>query len=208
MFSFIQFFTLQRQVILFFASLALTIFFHVMWGWGGFAGSWLTIIIMLVLVTKHLLLGTINPAAMKMQMGDFDGAESLLKYTWKPSWLRFGYHGMYYILNSQIAFQKKDYDKAEKDANTALALDLPDDFAGMVYLELMAIYGQRKNQMKVKEYLQAAKKLNITNPQIKDQIHEVDQMLKGVVTPNQRKMMGKQRTLLNQGYMRRNPGKR
>lgn len=208
MLSLVQFFTLPRQLILFFASLALTIFFHVMWGWSGFAGSWLTIIIMGGLLAKHLLIGTVNAAAMKMQMGDWEGAEKVLKYTWKPSWLRFGYHGMFYILKSQIAFQKKDFNEAEKFANMALALDLPDDFAGMVYLELMAIYGQRKNQMKVKEYLQQAKKLNISNPQIKEQIHEVDQMLKGVITPQQRKFMGKQRTLLNQGYMRRNPGRK
>lgn len=217
MLGFIQFFTLQRQLILFAISVASIIAFHVAWGWGGFAGSWFFIIIMLVLVVKHLLLGTVNAAVMKLQMQDFDAADKLLNYTFRPSWLRFGYHGMYYVIKSQLAFQKKDLKNSEIYSRKALEQDMPDDDTqAMVYLQLIGIYAQKssigggqqqikiQHKTKIKEFLQKAKKLNVRNPQIKEQIKEMDKMLKGQPTQAQRKMMGKrQKTAMNQGYMRR-----
>ena len=206
MIQFFQFFTFRRQLILFGVSLVSIIPLHL---WAGFAGSWLPVLVVLVLLIKHLLIGTVNAAAMTMQTGDFDEAERLLAYTFKPNWLQFTYHGMYYFVKSTLAFQRKAYKEAEHHANTAMQLDLQDDFKAMLYLQLMNIYGTRNNRVKVKELYEKAKKLNVSQEAVRQNIQEVGQMLKGT-HPQQKKMMGKkaQRSMMSQGYMRRGRKKR
>lgn len=204
--GFLRFFTIERQAILFVLSFIGIFGFHYMW---GFAGSWFPILIVLILVIKHLLIGTVNAAAMKMQMGDFDGAESILKYTLKPSWLKFGFHGAYYMMKSKIAMLRKDYKEGERLSMIALELDLQEDMKASIYLDLIGISAQRKNQAKAKEYLQKAKKLNVTQPMIKEKIKEVEDMLKGR-HQTQKKMMGKkaQRSMMQGGFMKRGGGRR
>ena len=88
---------------------------------------------------------------------------------------------------------------------TMLIEDLQDDIKAMIYLQLMNIHGTRNNTKKVKELYQKAKKLNnVTQPQVKDNIEQVGLMLQGKHS-QQKKMMGKkaQRSMMNQGYMRR-----
>jgi len=216
MFNLIQFFTFQRQVVLFFACLALTV---LLWMTVGFAWAWIPLLFVIVLGTKHLLIGTVNGAAMKMQMGDADGAGKLLKYTIKPSWLQFGYHGMYYFMKSTIAMQKGDVKKAETLTNHVLTMKIADDFKGMAYLQLIninAMHLQRdpKNQIfinKIKELHLKTKKLRITTPQVKEQLDQVDLMLKGE-HESQKKMAspgkGGMKAMMQQGFMKRSPGKR
>lgn len=159
MLSFFQFFTFRRQLILFGVALASIIPLHL---WAGFAGSWLPVLVVLILLVKHLLIGTVNASAMAMQTGDFEEAENLLKYTFKPNWLQFTYHGMYYFVKSTLAFRKKNYKEAEQLSNKAMELDLQDDFKAMLYLQLMNNYGTRNNRVKVKELYDKARKLNVS----------------------------------------------
>ncbi|MFK7797233.1 MAG: hypothetical protein AB8E82_07240 [Aureispira sp.] len=206
MIGFLRFFTIERQFILFIIAVVALVPLHL---WAGFAGSWLSILIIIILLVKHLLIGTVNAAATKMQEGDFEGAERTLNYTFKPEWLRFTYHGMYYWLKSTMAFRKKEMKESERLANIALNLDLQDDFKAMIYLQLINIYGQRNNRLKVKELYKKAKKLTVTQEMVRQNIVEVGQMLDGNHA-QQKRMMGKkaQRSMMNQGYMRRNRKKR
>ena len=214
--GFIKFFTFQRQVILFFLCLGLTIF---LWPTVGLAWAWMPLLVVIILLTKHLLIGTVNGAAMRMQEGDADGADRLLKYTIKPSWLQFGYHGMFYFMKSTIAMQKGDTKKAETLTNHVLTMKIADDFKGMAYLQLINIHAMQlqrdpKNLIvinRIKELHAKTKKLNITTPQVKEQLAQVDMMLKGD-HEMQRKMQssGKagMKSMMQQGFMKRNPGKR
>ncbi len=206
MVGFFRFFTIERQFILFIIALVALVPLHL---WAGFAGSWVSILVVLVLLAKHLLIGTVNAAATKMQEGDFEGAEKTLNYTWKPQWLRFTYHGMYYWLKSTLAFRRKEYKESERLANVALNLELQDDFKAMIYLQLINIHGQRNNRAKVQEFYKKAKKLNVSQELVRQNIVEVGQMLDGNHA-QQKQMMGKkaQRSMMNQGYMRRNRKKR
>jgi hypothetical protein len=206
MVGFFRFFTIERQFILFVVALVALVPLHL---WAGFAGSWISILILVVLVAKHLLIGTVNAAATKMQEGDFEGAEKTLNYTFKPEWLRFTYHGMYFWLKSTLAFRRKEYKESERLANVALNLELQDDFKAMIYLQLINIYGQRNNRTKVKELYKKAKKLNVSQEMVRKNIVEVGQMLEGKHA-QQKRMMGKkaQRSMINQSYMRRNRKKR
>jgi hypothetical protein len=176
MLSLVQFFTLQRQVILFVLSFVGLFALHM---WVGFAASWIPALILIVLTIKYIILGTVNAAVMEMQMGDFEKAERLLNWTKKPNWLRFGYHGIYFMLKSQFAFHRKDFAAAESYAEKALTLDLQDDMKAGLYLELINIHASRRNVPKVKELLQKSKKLNITVPQLRDKFKEVELMLAG-----------------------------
>ncbi|MGH1339726.1 MAG: hypothetical protein ACRBFS_26645 [Aureispira sp.] len=206
MIGFFRFFTIERQFILFVVALVALVPLHL---WAGFAGSWISILVIIVLLAKHLLIGTVNAAATKMQEGDFEGAERTLNYTFKPAWLRFTYHGMYYWLKSTLAFRDKDMKESERLGNIALNLDLQDDFKAMIYLQFINIHGQRNNRQKVKELYKKAKKLTVTQEMVRQNIVEVGQMLDGTHA-QQKKMMGKkaQRSMMNQGYMRRNRKKR
>jgi hypothetical protein len=177
------------------------------------------LLIVIVLLTKHLLIGTVNGAAMKMQEGDADGADKLLNYTFNPSWLQFGYHGMFYFMRSTIAMQKGDTKKAEALTNKVLSMKIADDFKGMAYLQLINIQAMQlqrdpKNLIvinKIKELHAKTKKLNITTPQVKEQLAQVDMMLKGD-HDMQRKMQtpgkGGMKTMMQQGFMKRSPGKK
>ena len=214
--GFIKFFTFQRQVILFFLCLGLTIF---LWPTVGLAWAGMPLLVVIILLTKHLLIGTVNGAAMRMQEGDADGADRLLKYTIKPSWLQFGYHGMFYFMKSTIAMQKGDTKKAETLTNHVLTMKIADDFKGMAYLQLININAMQlqrdpKNLIvinRIKELHAKTKKLNITPPQVKEQLAQVDMMLKGD-HEMQRKMQssgkGGMKSMMQQGFMKRNPGKR
>ena len=206
MIGFFRFFTIERQFILFVIAAVALVPLHL---WAGFAGSWISILILVILLVKHLLIGTVNAAATKMQEGDFEGAERTLNYTFKPEWLRFTYHGMYYWLKSTMAFRKKEMKESERLANIALGLELQDDFKAMIYLQLINIYGQRNNRQKVKELYKKAKKLTVTQEMVRQNIIEVGQMLDGTHA-QQKQMMGKkaQRSMMNQSYMRRNRKKR
>lgn len=204
--GFLRFFTIQRQLILFGLALLSIIPLYM---WAKFAGAWISILVVILFLAKHIVIGTVNSAALKMQEQDLAGARKILSYTWKPSWLRFTFHGMYYFVLSSIEFQDKNYKQSEKLANTAMTLDLQDDYKAMLYLQLINIYGQRKNIPKVKELLKECKKLSVTQEMVQYKIDETEQMLKGT-HPSQKKMMGKkaQRSMMNQGYMGRGRGRK
>lgn len=206
MLGFLRFFSIERQFYLFVFLLVTIVPLYL---WAGFAGSWFSILLVLLFVVKHALMGTVNAAAMKMQYGDWQGAERVLKYTYKPEWLQFSLHGTYYLMKSRIAFEKKEYKEVERLSKFALTLDMQDDFKGMIYLQLINIYGQRKDQRRMTDYLKKAKQLNITQPEIKENINEVELMLQGKHS-SQKKMMGRksQRSMMQQGYMKRGGKKR
>jgi hypothetical protein len=211
MIGFLRFFTFQRQLVLFALSLVLTVY---LWATVGFAWAWIPLLVLIILLTKHFLIGTVNGAAMKLQMGDPDAAEKLLKYTFNPSWLQFGYHGMYYFLQSGIAMQKGELKKTEALAHKAMKLKVPDDIKGMLHIQLINVYGMyqknnpnnKKYMMMMKEQLQKAKKLNISNPQVRENIKEIDLMLKGQHQQQKQMMKGGKKGMrgqMNQGFMKR-----
>lgn len=206
MIGFFRFFTFQRQLFIFATCLVLIPVLHL---WAGFAGSWLPILLSIILLIKHLLIGSVNAAAMQLQDGDFEGAEKTLGYTWRPDKLKLGFNGMFYLIKARVEFQKKNYELVEKLSKKALSFDLQDDFKAMVYLQLINIYGQRRNTNRVKDYLQKCKKLNVTQEMIKINILEVEKMVKGT-HDQQKKMMGKkaQRSMMNQGFQGRGKKRR
>ena len=69
--------------------------------------------------------------------------------------------------------QNKDLASAESFLQTAKKIELPsDNEKAMVELQLANIYAQKNNWTIVKKHIQVAKKLKITEPQIKEQLDE------------------------------------
>lgn len=218
MLRFISFFTLKRQAILFVVSTILAFTLQFTW---GFAWSWIFFLIMILLLTKYFLLGTVNAAAMAMQMGNLDEAQRLLSYTKKPEWLRFGYHPSYYLIKGQILFQKGEDAKTEQLCYKALKLEMPDDLKATFYLLLVNITGKKQQAMgttmggaqqtqmrkKLGDYLKELKKLNVTEGMIKEQIKQLDLAMQGK-HPDQAKMMRKQQQRGAANFMTKRGGRK
>lgn len=177
MLKFIRFFTLRVQLILFVVSVIAAIALTVT---SGLTWSWIFYLIIIILITKYILIGTVNGAAMSLQGGAIDKAERLLSYTKFPKWLQFGYHGVYYFLKSIIAMQKKDFKASEEYTHKALAIGLPsNDNEALAYINLAGIYANQRRIREAKDYVKRAKKLKVNEPMIQEQIKQIDDALHG-----------------------------
>lgn len=191
MYRLILFFTFERLLILMGIS---TVAFFALTFTVGFAWSWPFLLIMIFLFIRYLLLGSVGAAARKLQDQDFDGAERMLKYTWKPQWLQFGMQAMYYFLRGTIAMFRQDLAKAETEFKTAIDLGLPDaDSQIMAYVNLAGIQLRKNNRTQAKEYAVKARKLKPTNSMIEDYLSQIEKALQApnVGIQHQQMMYGK-----------------
>ncbi len=141
---------------------------------GVWYGLWF-ILISLGLLASYLLLGTVNSAAKFVQVTDFDGAEKRLGLTLTPKLLYVTNRAIYYIMQGSIAMNKKDNTTAEDLFQKALALKLPtDNEKAMVLLQLANINATKNKWNAAKIYLNDAKKLKVSEGQIKEQIQQFD----------------------------------
>lgn len=137
----------------------------------GFGYSWILFLIGIIFLVSYLLLGTIQTAATLIQAQDFEGAEKRLNLTLTPKTLYVTNRAFYYILSGTLALNKKDNDKAEGLFNEALKLNLPsDNEKGMVLLQLANINGSKNKWTAAKNHYREAKKLKITQPELKEQL--------------------------------------
>ncbi len=147
----------------------------VLWSIYGFWYSFIFLLIGLLLLASYFLLGTVQSASTLMQDGDFQGADKRLNMTVLPKWLYVTNRAIYKILKGTIASQTGDNKTAEGYFNEALAMDLPtDNEKGMVLLQLANIQANKNNFTGAKNYFSQAKKLKITEPQIKEQLDLMD----------------------------------
>ncbi|WP_235292203.1 tetratricopeptide repeat protein [Portibacter lacus] len=141
---------------------------------GVWYGIWF-ILVSLGLLASYLLLGTVNSAAKFVQVTDFDGAEKRLGMTLSPKLLYVTNRAIYYIMKGSIAMNRKENNEAEDLFQKALALKLPtDNEKAMVLLQLANINAMKNKWNASKIYLNDAKKLKVTEGQIKEQIQQFD----------------------------------
>jgi tetratricopeptide (TPR) repeat protein len=133
----------------------------------------------IILTIGYILLGTVQSAAMLLNGQDIDAAEAQLKYTYFPQWLFSMNRGYYYMLHGTIAMTRKDYNGAEKHIQQALTTGLTSaNEKAAAYLQLANISGMRQNWTQTQNHLAEAKKLDVTEPMIRDQIKEFDKVFK------------------------------
>lgn len=147
-----------------------------------FQGFWYALPFLLIgigLFVSYVLLGTVQSAAQLLQTEQFAEADARLNYIWKPEWLYKTNRAFYYILKGSLAMQKKEMSEAEAFFKKAEAIDLPtDDEKAMVQLQLANINAQKQKWNVAKVHFMNAKKLKVTQPQIKAQIAQFDQAFK------------------------------
>ncbi len=154
----------------------------------------------LFLLAGYLMLGTLISTSLLLSRGDVEEAEKRLKLTFFPRLLIMGYKGVYYMTEGILAIQKKDLATGEKKLREALAAGLPsDNERGAVLLQLAMIAGSKNNRQGAQAHLNEIKKLNITEPMLKEQIKELEKQLK---------LLGQAANPSMMGMMQRGGGKR
>ncbi len=171
-----------------------------LWVIYGFWYGFPFLLVGLFLLAGYLLLGTLVSSSMLLSKGQFDEAEKRLNLTFFPNLLLMGYKGVYYMTKGIIAIQRKNIATGEKWLRQALEVGLPsDNERGAVLLQLAMIAGSKNNRQGAQAHLNELKKLNITEPMLKEQIKELEKQLK---------MLGQATNPSMIGLMQRGGGKR
>ncbi len=166
----------------------------------GLGYSWILILIGIILLISYFLLGTVQSAGEMLQSMDFEGAEKRLNLTLSPKLLYVTNRAFYFIMKGSLAAQKKDNKVAEGYFNQALALKLPsDNEKGMVLLQLANIHAQRNNWTGAGKYIKDLKKLNITEPTLKEQADQFGKAYQNRGQAKTARAMGKQGMQMMQG---------
>lgn len=133
----------------------------------------------LFLLVGYLLLGTLVSTSMLLSKGQFEEAEKRLSLTFFPRLLLMGYKGVYYMTKGIIAIQRKDISTGEKWLREALETGLPsENERGAVLLQLTMIAASKNNRPAAQAHFNELKKLNITEPMLKEQVKELEKQIK------------------------------
>lgn len=175
----------------------------------GFVWSWIPILIGLVLLIGYVLLGTIQSSAQLMQGGDLLETEKRLNLTLKPNWLYATNRAYYYLMKGTVAQGLGNMEEAEEYLKKAEAIDLPtDNEKAAVQLQMAGIAAQKERWNQVKMYLKNLKGLKITEPNIKDQVKQLERAVKDrgqLNAARRRGMMPKGGMPMKPGGKRRRP---
>lgn len=168
----------------------------VLWAIPGL-GIWYGLPFLLVgviMLAGYLMLGTIlstNQLLAKQQLAE---AEARLKLTFFPKLLLVGYKGVYYMTHGALAMQKRDFNTAEMWIKKSLDSGLPsENERATALLQLVIIYASKNNFKAAQTQFVEVKKLNVTEPMLKEQIKEVEKQLKQAgqtMNPSTMAMMG------------------
>jgi hypothetical protein len=165
-----------------------------LWPFFGFWYGFPFLLVSVILLIGYLLLGTIMSANTLLSQQRFQEAEDRLKLTFFPNLLLVGYKGVFYMTHGAVALQKKDFNTAENWLKQALGAGLPsDNERGAAMLQLALIAGAKSNRVAAQNYLADIKKLNITEPLLKEQVKEMEKQLKQMgqgMNPSMMAMMG------------------
>lgn len=164
---------------------------------------WLLGIIMLF---SYFFLGTVQSAAQLVQDNNFDAASRRLALTRFPRLLYITNRAFYFIMKGTLSAQGGDQKEAEDYFNTALGLKLPsDNEKAMVLMQLANIKASKNNWTAAINYFKQAKKLNVTQADIKGQLDYFEKALN-----NNRGQMKAARSMGKQGMrmMKGSGGKR
>jgi hypothetical protein len=166
----------------------------ILWPIFGFWYGFPFLLISVTLLIGYLFLGTIMSANTLLSQQRFQEAEQRLKLTFFPNLLLVGYKGVYYMTHGAIALQQKDFNTAESWLKQALNAGLPsDNERGAALLQLALISGAKNNRVAAQNYLADIKKINVTEPMLKEQVKDLEKQLKQMgqgMNPSMMAMMG------------------
>lgn len=150
-----------------------------LWAAYGFWYGFPFLLIGVIMLIGYLMLGTILSTNMLVSQQRLDEAEERLKLTYFPKLLLVGYKGVYFMTHGGIAMQKRDFNTAETWVKKALDAGLPsDNERGAALMQLVMISAGKNNIKLAQAHFADLKKLNITEPTLKEQIKEIEKQLK------------------------------
>ena len=194
-----------------FAAIAVSLLLGiVLWATQGIWYGIFFVLVGLVLLAGYIFLGTVAPAAQKIQLQDFDGAEQTLNLTLKPEWLYSANRAFYYMMKGNIALSRKQMDEGEQWLRKAESIDIPTPAErATLHFQLAQIEFQRKNFRSAEKYLKKVKDANVKIPQMQEQIGMMEQALKQTGQMKAAQRMGKQgHSMMGRGGKRRRPKNR
>lgn len=166
----------------------------ILWAAYGFWYGFPLLLVGIVMLLGYILLGTILSTNQLLGQQRLEEAEARLKLTFFPKLLLVGYKGVYFMTHGALAMQKRDFNTAESWLRKALDSGLPsDNEKGAAMLQMVMIAASKNNLKSAQTQFAELKKLNITEPMLKEQIKEVDKQMKQAgqtMNPSTMAMMG------------------
>ncbi len=145
----------------------------------GFWYAFPFFLIGIILLVGYILFGTVQSAAKMMQTMDIAGAEKRMKLTVSPRLLYSANRAYFYMLKGTIAQHKKDTDESEFYFQKAKETKLPtDNEKAMVNIQLANMQANRGNWTMAKQLYREVKGMQVTEPQIKEQVEEFGKVIK------------------------------
>ncbi len=171
----------------------------------GFWYAFPFLLIGIALLAGYILLGTVQSTAQLVQETKFAEAEQRIGLTIKPDWLYKTNRAFYYLIQGNLAMQRKDQDKAEEWLLKAQTVELPsDNEKAMVELQLANIQASKNKWTAAKNHFNTLKKLKVTEPMLREQIKQFEKALSN--RGSMKQMGGKsQGGMVQRGGKRRRP---
>ena len=132
-----------------------------------------------ILLAGYILLGTVQSAAQLLQEQKFEEAEQRLGLTIKPEWLFTTNRAYYNMLKGTLAGANKDMDSAASYFSEAQSIGLgSDNETAMVELQMANIAASKGKWQQAQVHLKKLKSLKVTEPQIKEQVQQMEKAMK------------------------------
>lgn len=145
----------------------------------GFWYAFPFFLIGIILLVGYILFGTVQSAAKMMQTMDIAGAEKRMQLTLSPRLLYSANRAYFYMLKGTIAQHNKDTDESEFYFQKAKETKLPtDNEKAMVNIQLANMQANRGNWPMAKQLYREVKSMQVTEPQIKEQVEEFGKVIK------------------------------
>ena len=141
----------------------------------GFWYALLFYLASIVLLIGYFLLGTIQSASELMQAQRIEEAEARLNLTKFPNLLYPANKAYYYMLQANLAFNRKDTKKAEELLKLASTIEMPSgNETAVVELQLANIAAQRGSWPEVNQRIQKIRKLSVSESMIIEQVDQLE----------------------------------
>lgn len=179
-----------------------------LWAAFGFWYGFPFLLAGIILLVGYIFLGTVGSAAKAMQTMDFEKSDKLLGLTLNPKWLYATNRAYYYMIKGSVALGQKDTEKGEMYLKMAEEIDVPtDNEKAMLQLQLANIAASKSKWKQADIHYRKIKELKITDPNVKDQLKQFDQVMasRGQQKAAQRMGGGRSRNVMQPGGKRRRP---
>ena len=145
----------------------------------GFGYSWIFLLIGIIFLVSYLLLGTVQSAAQLVQEMKFIDADKRLGLTFFPKLLFRPNRAAFYMIKGTLAANLKNNDLAEQHFLQAKEIGIEgDNEKAMVGLQLANLSASRNKWTAAMNQYKEIKKLNITEPMMKEQMAQFEKVLK------------------------------